>query len=54
MKKRKPKFRGFRRKHWFVGNPLIRDAHDGTYPLTRTWREGEPVNVHSHSRMHRP
>ena len=37
------RFKGFRRTEWFVGNQAKRDAHDGSQPLVRTWREGEPV-----------
>ena len=44
MKKRINKFKGFRRRSWFVGDMLKRIAHDPySGPLTRTWREGEPL-----------
>lgn len=39
-----------RRKAWFVGDPALREAHERRLeagetlgPLTRDWREGEPV-----------
>jgi hypothetical protein len=54
MKKRKSGFKGFRRKSWFVGDPVKRAAHDGQTPLTRTWREGEPIKVYSHRLMGQP
>lgn len=47
----KPKFKGFRRKHWMVGG-WQRDWHFNRmaalpevewHPLTRTWREGDPL-----------
>jgi len=60
MKKRVPGFKGFRRKHWFVGGAArdawLADKSDPTpwEPLTRTWREGEPVKVYNHNQMHQP
>jgi len=63
VKNLKPKFKGFRRTSWFVGDPAKREAHFDLCcrrpyaiprPLTRTWREGEPVKVYNHNRMGRP
>lgn len=46
MKNRAPKFKGFRKKDYFVGDVAKRMAHDGTTPLVRSWREGEPLIYH--------
>jgi hypothetical protein len=50
MKSRKPKFKGFRRKSWFVGDVAKREAHDHLSPLTRTWREGEAIIIRTMER----
>jgi len=38
----KSKFRGFRRTHW-MGTAAMFAKSDGVTPISRTWREGEPI-----------